>query len=158
MQDARDVRDPVPVEALRKVHSARAQSAYDRAAATCRHAGIERDAAEIVPKSPVGRAANALRLCGESMAALTERTPDPAADARCARNAAAAAALAAQVAQSRDEGAEALTALRAALAASQAAAVAAGGTAAGKDPSLNEAADAAEGHAVTTARAVGWIH
>ncbi|MEU6069572.1 MULTISPECIES: hypothetical protein [Streptomyces] len=159
-QDARKAqaaRNPMSVEALRKLHAARAQSAYDRAAATCRHAGIAQDAAEIVPKSPVGRAANALRLSAESIAALTERAPDPAADARCARNAAAAAALAAQVAQSRDDGTEALDALRAALAASQAAAVAAGGTAAGRDASLNETAEDAEGHAVAAARVAGWI-
>ncbi|MFF4562544.1 hypothetical protein [Streptomyces sp. NPDC001435] len=159
-QDAQDVRglgDPMSVEALRKLHSARAQSAYDRAAALCRHAGIEQDAAEIVPRSPVGRAANALRLSAESISALTGRAPDPAADARCARNAAAAAALAAQIAQSHDGTPEAVEALNAALAASRAAAVAAGGTAAGRDPSLNEAADDAEGHAVTTARGAGWI-
>ncbi|MFF4549640.1 hypothetical protein ACFY1J_36345 [Streptomyces sp. NPDC001406] len=157
VQGVRGVGDPVSVEALRKLHSARANSAYDRAAAMCRHAGIERDAAEIVPKSPAGRAANALRLSGESITGFTERAPDPAADARCARNAAAAAALAAQVAQSRDDRTEAVEALRAALAASRAAAVAAGGTAAGRDPSLNDAAEATEGHAVAAARAAGWI-
>ncbi|MFE0509269.1 hypothetical protein [Streptomyces sp. NPDC058964] len=146
----------MPAEELRKLHSARAHSAHGRAVTACRHAGIDRDAAELVPKSPVGRAAHALRLSAESLTALTAGTADPAADARCARNAAAAAALAAQVAHSRDDSGEALTALRAALAASQAAAVAAGGTAAGGDAALNRAADDAEAHAVATARGAGW--
>ncbi|MFJ3306033.1 hypothetical protein ACIPSA_23470 [Streptomyces sp. NPDC086549] len=156
MTEWEDVPSALSAEELRKVHSTRAQSAYDRAVTTCRHAGFDRDAAEIVPRSPVGRAAGALHLSADSIAALTERTADPAADARCARNAAAAAALAAQVAQSRDDSGEALTALRAALAASRAAAVAAGGTAAGRDVSLNRAADDAEAHAVATAREAGW--
>ncbi|MGV4981658.1 hypothetical protein ACVB8X_00730 [Streptomyces sp. NRAIS4] len=94
-------------EALRRLHGARAHSAYDRAVAACRYAGVGRDAAKIVPRDPVGRAANALRLSAESLAALTTSAPDPAADARCARNAAATAALAAQVAAARDSDATA---------------------------------------------------
>ncbi|MEU4925019.1 hypothetical protein AB0G54_00610 [Streptomyces yokosukanensis] len=90
-------------EALRRRHGARAHSAYDRAVAACRYAGVGQDAAEAVPRDPVGRAANALRLSAESLAALTGSAPDPAADARCARNAAATAALAAQVAAARDD-------------------------------------------------------
>ncbi|MER7221470.1 hypothetical protein, partial [Streptomyces eurythermus] len=102
-------------EEPRRVHGGRARSAYDRAAGACRYAGVGPDAAEIVPTDAAGRAANALRLTARSLAALAktapvetaptetalaetalaETVPDPAADARCARNA-AAAALAAQ--------------------------------------------------------------
>ncbi|EST29005.1 hypothetical protein M878_21705, partial [Streptomyces roseochromogenus subsp. oscitans DS 12.976] len=89
-------------EALRRLHGARARSAYDRAVAACRYAGVGQDQAEVVPRDPVGRAANALRLSAKSLAALTASGPDPAADARCARNAAATAALAAQLAAARD--------------------------------------------------------
>ncbi|MFJ9865448.1 hypothetical protein [Streptomyces sp. NPDC101165] len=142
--------------ALRRIHADRARSAYDRAAATCRHAGVTQEAAQLVPTSPVGRAAAALRLSAGSLDALTASAPDPAADARCARNAAAAAALAAQVAAARDT-AGAAPALRAALTASQAAAAAAGGTAPGRNAALNATADEAEHHAVTAARTAGWI-
>ncbi|MFI1761684.1 hypothetical protein ACH41H_06415 [Streptomyces sp. NPDC020800] len=154
--------------ALRRTHADRARSAYERAAATCRHAGVGEDDAQLVPTSPVGRAAGALRLSAGSVAALAAGAPDPAADARCARNAAAAAALAAQVAAARDTGtgpgataavdsSAPASALRAALAASRAAAAAAGGTAPGRDASLNAAADEAERHAAAAARAAGWI-
>jgi hypothetical protein len=159
-------------EALRRLHAARAHSAYDRAVAACRYAGVGQDAAEVVPKDPAGRAANALRLSAESLAALTASGPDPAADARCARNAAATAALAAQVAAARDSthgtttsgttsaavpAAASVTALRAALAASQAAALAAGGSARGRNAALNASAEEAERHAVATAHAAGWL-
>ncbi|MER6564830.1 hypothetical protein ABT288_01140 [Streptomyces sp. NPDC001093] len=158
--------------APRMPHRARAHSAYDRAVAACRYAGVGQDAAEVVPRDPVGRAANALRLSAESLAALTASAPDPAADARCARNAAATAALAAQVAAARgncsaaaapDSRASGTTsmasaaALRAALAASQAAALAAGGGALGQDATLNASAEEAERHAVAMARAAGWL-
>ncbi|AKJ12050.1 hypothetical protein ABB07_19015 [Streptomyces incarnatus] len=159
-------------EALRRLHGARAHSAYGRAVAACRYAEVGQDAAEVVPTDPVGRAANALRLSAESLAALTASTPDPAADARCARNAAATAALAAQVAAARDgcgtaaatdsvasrtSSTAASAALRAALAASQAAALAAGGSARGQDAGLNASAEEAERHAVSMARAAGWL-
>lgn len=151
-------------EVLRRRHAARAHSAYDRAVAACRYAGVGQDAAEAVPRDPVGRAANALRLSADSLAALTTGAPDPAADARCARNAAATAALAAQVAAARDRpdsgttsATASVTALRAALSASQAAAVAAGGSAQGRNPALNASAEEAERHAVATARAAGWL-
>ncbi|MEV6113440.1 hypothetical protein AB0L59_13230 [Streptomyces sp. NPDC052109] len=156
--------------ALRRLHEARAHSAYDRAVAACRYAGVGRDLAQVVPTDPVGRAANALRLSAESLATLSASAPDPAADARCARNAAATAALAAQVAAAQDGGAPApatesaptsltasASALRAALAASQAAAVAAGGRARGRDATLNASAEEAERHAVAAARAAGWL-
>ncbi|OLZ68448.1 hypothetical protein AV521_20020 [Streptomyces sp. IMTB 2501] len=161
-------------EALRRLHGARAHSAHDRAVAACRYAGVGQDQAEVVPRDPVGRAANALRLSAKSLAALTAAAPDPAADARCARNAAATAALAAQVAAARDgdttpsattsvtasptaSAVACTTALRAALAASQAAAAAAGGSARGQDAALNACAEEAERHAVATARAAGWF-
>ncbi|MFA7760764.1 hypothetical protein V5F01_46265, partial [Streptomyces sp. NRRL B-2790] len=67
--------------ALRRTHADRARSAYERAAATCRHAGVGQDDAQIVPTSPVGRAAGALRLSAGSIAALAAGAPDPAADA-----------------------------------------------------------------------------
>ncbi|MGY4961652.1 hypothetical protein [Streptomyces sp. 900105245] len=143
-------------ESLRTVHGTRAHSAYERAVAACRYAGVTPDAAEIVPKDPVGRAANALRLSARSLAALDASAPDPAADARCARNTAATAALAALVAAARQSSEAADAALRAALAASGAAAAAAGGTAPGRDASLNAAAGEAERRAVAAARAAGW--
>ncbi|MBL1109536.1 hypothetical protein JK361_33990 [Streptomyces sp. 5-8] len=135
---------------LRRVHGGRAHSAYDRAVAACRHAGVVRDAAEVVPKDAVGRAANALRLSARSLDAL-------AADARCARNTAATAALAAQLAAARAGGPDAEAALRAALTASRTAAAAAGGTARGRDAALNAEAEEAERRAVTTAREAGWL-
>ncbi|MFF4314456.1 hypothetical protein [Streptomyces sp. NPDC001507] len=145
-------------ETLRVLHAARAHSAYERAVAACRHAGIAPGAAQTVPTSPVGRAANALRLSAQSLGALAGTTPDPAADARCARNAAATAALAAQVAASLQDGRTgSASALRAAITASQAAATAAAGIAAGRDLALNAQADDAEEQAVAAARTAGWM-
>jgi len=156
MSEVEEVGTKRSAESLRTAHRTRAQSAYDRAVAACRHAGVDQSDAELVPKSPVGRAAHALHLCAQSLDALTAGTADPAADARCARNAAATAALAAQVAQAAD-GDGSLAALRAALAASRAAAVAAGGVAAGRDIALNAAADEAETFAVVAAFEAGWM-
>ncbi|MGI5456284.1 hypothetical protein ACQEWB_24570 [Streptomyces sp. CA-249302] len=152
-----DVDTTASAQALRRTHGTRARSAYDRAVAACRHAGVDESSAEPVPTGPVGRAAQALRLSARSIDALGTGSPDPAADARCARNAAATAALAAQLARSQNGGAGSQEALRAALTASQAAAAAAAGTAAGKDTSLNTAADEAEAHAVEAAREAGWM-
>ncbi|MGW3126892.1 hypothetical protein [Streptomyces sp. NPDC001123] len=149
--------DSPSADTLRTLHSARARSAYERAVAACRHAGIAPDAAQTVPTSPVGRAANALRLSAQSLTALAGTAPDPAADARCARNAAATAALAAQVAVALDDRTETASALRAALTASQAAAMAAGGTAAGQDAALTAQADDTEERAVEAARRAGWM-
>ena len=53
---------------------------------------------ELVPKSPAGRAAHSLHLSAQSLSTFAASAPDPATDARCARNVAAAAALAAQAA------------------------------------------------------------
>ncbi|MFJ9540901.1 hypothetical protein ACIRPX_27015 [Streptomyces sp. NPDC101225] len=142
-------------EALRKGHAARAHSAHTRAVAACAHAGVDPVVGELVPTTPAGRAAGALRLSARSLDALAGSTPGPAADARCARNASAAAALAAQLAAAAGGG-SGHPALRAALAASQAAAAAAGGSAGGRDTSLNAAADDAEERAVAAAHAAGW--
>lgn len=141
---------------LRDIHGTRARSAYERAVAACRYAGLDDSDAEPVPRSPGGRAAHALQLSARSIDSLADGVPDPAADARCARNAAATAALAAQVAQAEDSD-DSLAALQAALFASQAAAIAAGGQAAGRDASLNAAADEAEKRAVAAAREAGWM-
>ncbi|BBC34707.1 hypothetical protein SGFS_060010 [Streptomyces graminofaciens] len=146
-------------EAPSAAHSARARSAYERAVATCHHAGVGPHHAEVVPKDPTGRAAHALQLAARSIESLGSGTPpDPAAAARCARNAAATAALAAQVAHALDDSAPSHKALRAALTASQAAAAAAGARTAGRDATLNAGADDAERLALTAAREAGWIH
>ncbi|MFF3990400.1 hypothetical protein ACFY0B_38295 [Streptomyces sp. NPDC001797] len=62
-------------ETLRMLHAARAHSAYERAVAACRHAGIAPAAAQTVPTSPVGRAADALRLSAQSLGTLAGTTP-----------------------------------------------------------------------------------
>ncbi|WP_172385716.1 hypothetical protein [Streptomyces sp. MNP-20] len=150
---------PEPVtgeQALQDRHLARARSAYDRAVAACRAAGIEPDQAEVVPTGPAARAANAVRLAARSIAERDGRAPDPAADARCARNAAAAAATAAQAARATAPGPLADTALRAALTASGAAAEAAGGRSPGRAEALTARAEATEESAVAAAREAGW--
>ena len=144
-------------EALRTRHGARARSAVDRALAACRHAGVEDSQAKLVPNSPESKAAHAVRLSSQSVDALADTAPDPAADARCARNAAATATVAAQVARARDGGSElAEAAYRAALRASMAAAEAAGGNALGRDEVLNAKAEEVERAAVTASAAAGW--
>ncbi|TJZ42890.1 hypothetical protein FCH28_33995 [Streptomyces piniterrae] len=144
-------------DALRKSHAARARSAHDRATATCRHAGVEEDHAKSVPTGDASRAANAVRLSAVSLAAFSESAPDPAADARRARNAAAAAVLAAQIARSRDGGGPSDDAYRAALRASQAAGAAAAREGMGSSEALNAEADAAEAAAVAAAETAGWM-
>ncbi|MER7182569.1 hypothetical protein ABT404_24320, partial [Streptomyces hyaluromycini] len=67
--------DSASPDTLRKLHSARARSAYERAVAACRHAGIDPEAAQTVPTGPVGRAANALRLSAQSLTALAGTAP-----------------------------------------------------------------------------------
>ncbi|QDQ12806.1 hypothetical protein [Streptomyces spectabilis] len=151
-----DQSEPAGERALQDQHLARARSAYARAVAACRSAGIEPDQAEIVPTGPAARAANAVRLSARSIAEREGRAPDPAADARCARNAAATAAIAAQAAHAHTPGDLADTALRTALKASRASAEAAGGPSPGRDPTLTARADTAEGTAVTAARRAGW--
>ncbi|MGP8300207.1 hypothetical protein ACTPOK_20200 [Streptomyces inhibens] len=146
-------------EALKKGHTARARSASDRAKAACRHAGFEANPAEViaVPTAAAAKAANAVRLSADAIAALAEGAPDPAADARHARNAAAAAVLAAQVAQSRSEDELSDAAYHSALKASQAAGKAAGREGMGRSKVLNAEADAAEATAVAAAKTAGWM-
>ncbi|MFF0624613.1 hypothetical protein [Streptomyces sp. NPDC004296] len=145
-------------EALRKQHLARGRSAVDRAAAMCRYAGIAEDAAQVVPKDPTAKAANAVRLSAQALARLPELPLDPAADARCARNAAAAAAVVAKAAQSHaGPGDLSDVAYRAAIKASMTGGAAAGQAARGRDEALNRTADADEAAAVTAAEAAGWI-
>ncbi|OKK02685.1 hypothetical protein AMK26_24150 [Streptomyces sp. CB03234] len=144
--------------ALRARHGARARSAVDRAVAACRHARVDDSQAKLVPNSPESKAAHAVRLAGQAVDALAGSVPDAAADARCARNAAATATVAAQVALAHDGGGElAEAACRSALRASLAAAEAAGGRALGRDEELNIRAEDAEAAAVAAARAAGWI-
>ncbi|MFH8608832.1 hypothetical protein ACH4D5_15265 [Streptomyces sp. NPDC018029] len=145
--------EPDPDAALRAGHAARAKSAAFRAAAVRHH--IERHGAE---QNTSWKAAHAARVCAQALAVLSESAPDPAADSRCARNAAAAAAQAAQLGQLHDgESGPVDAAYRAALEASQAAAAAAGRDALGADEALNAAADRAEAAAVTAAERAGWI-
>ncbi|MET7360462.1 hypothetical protein ABZS76_18705 [Streptomyces sp. NPDC005562] len=156
-------------EALRSCHAARATSAASRAAAVFHH--IERhphtpDAAadtgrpqgEPPRDKTLWKAEHAARVSVQALAVLAESAPDPAADSRCARNAAASAAQAAQMGQAHDgDGEDAVAACRAALRASQAAAAAAGRGALGTDPALNAAADEAEAAAVAAAERAGWM-
>ncbi|MFE9254112.1 hypothetical protein [Streptomyces sp. NPDC006879] len=145
-------------EALRAGHGARARSAVSRAVAACRHAGVDTSQAKLVPDDLDSKAAHAVRLASQSIGTLYERAPDPAADARCARNAAATATVAAQVAKTYDEGGElAEAAHRNAIRASLAAAEAAGSTARGRSAELNAKAEAAEAAAVIAARSAGWM-
>ncbi|GAO06971.1 hypothetical protein TPA0598_02_02090 [Streptomyces lydicamycinicus] len=145
-------------EALRKRHTARARSASGRTRAACRAAGVEADPAAViaVPTEAAAKAANALRLSADALAALAKGAPDPAADARQARNAAAASVLAARIAQSHGAGALADAAYHAALKASQAAGMAAGREGMGRSEVLNAEAEAAEAAAVAAAEAAGW--
>ncbi|QES42900.1 hypothetical protein DEJ49_19585 [Streptomyces venezuelae] len=134
-------------------HAARAKSAALRAASVCHH--VERHEA---PEHVVWKAAHAARVSLQALAVLSESAPDPAADSRCARNAAAAAAQAAQMGQQHDGDSDlAVAACRAALGASQAAAAAAGREGLGADEALNAAADAAESAAVAAAERAGWM-
>ncbi|MEU6822725.1 hypothetical protein ABZ921_19025 [Streptomyces atriruber] len=145
---------------LRAGHAARAKSAAFRAASICHY--VERHGAQ---ENVVWKAAHAARVSLQALAVLSESAPDPAADSRCARNAAASAAQAAQMSQLHDgesEGLEgdgelALTACRAALKASQAASAAAGRDGLGADEALNTAADEAEADAVAAAERAGWM-
>ncbi|MFI0978351.1 hypothetical protein ACH4SP_15305 [Streptomyces sp. NPDC021093] len=160
-----------PEAALRKQHAARAASAAARATAVCHY--VERH----VPREPreggmtneqiVWKAGNAARVSAQALAVLAESAPDPAADSRCARNAAASAAQAAQAGQlcdgdgdSNSDGSSSepsAAACRAAIKASQSAGAAATAAAKGEDEALNAAADADEEAAVAAAVAAGWV-
>ncbi|MGW5866256.1 hypothetical protein ACWFRJ_29180 [Streptomyces sp. NPDC055239] len=159
--------------ALRQGHAARAESAAARAAAMSHY--IERGAAETggtgrtegaeeqpssstADENAAWKAAHAARVAAQALAVLSESAPDPAADSRCARNAAASAAQAAQMGQLVD-GDTTLSreACQAALKASLAASSAAGARYLGTDEELNSLADMAEKAAVVAAERAGWI-
>ncbi|MEU6765312.1 hypothetical protein ABZ916_22620 [Streptomyces sp. NPDC046853] len=142
--------------ALKVRHAARAESAAARAAALSHY--VEQSASGSHADA-VWKAAHAARVAAQALAVLSESEPDPAADSRCARNAAASAAQASQMGQLVDgtDVEASAHACRAALLASQAAGAAAGAKSLGVDEGLNAEADAAEKAAVTAAEAAGWI-
>ncbi|MFD0419832.1 hypothetical protein [Streptomyces sp. NPDC127108] len=162
-------------EALRAGHAARARSAAARAAAVSRY--VERGRGEgrvpevdgvsdpadtadaaAVDKEVVWKAAHAARVSAQAVAVLAEGDPDPAADSRCARNAAASAAQAADMGRIHDGDSElAVAACEAALKAAQAAGSAAKAGELGANRTLNAAADAAESAAVAAAERAGWV-
>ncbi|MEK2476233.1 hypothetical protein [Streptomyces noursei] len=142
---------------LRRQHLARGRSAIDRARALCRFAGIGEQDARPVPTDPASKAATAVRLSAQALARVAEAPLDPAADARCARNAAAAAAVVATAAQAHAGAGELPDAAHAAaVRASLASGQAAGQVGLGRDEALNRAADEAEAAAVAAAKAAGW--
>ncbi|MEV2252125.1 hypothetical protein AB0I94_16315 [Streptomyces sp. NPDC050147] len=146
---------------LRHGHAARAESAAARAAAISHYIeGVagERPEGDAVGENAVWKAAHAARVAAQALAVLSESTPDPAADARCARNSAASAAQASQMGQLVDGDSEpSLAAGKAALKASLAASAAAGASSLGADEELNSQADEAEKLAVAAAERAGWI-
>ena len=164
---------------LRAIHAARAGSAAARAAVLSRYveqrgpgakagnAAAEAETAAAVAETAaqktaraeaVWKSAHAARVAAQALALLSEGPPDPAADSRCARNAAASAAQASKMAQLVDDDAELSTAaFKASLKASQTAAVAAGAQHLGTSEELNAAADTAEAAAVTAAEQAGWV-
>ncbi|MFE4856093.1 hypothetical protein [Streptomyces sp. NPDC056670] len=147
---------------FRASHMARARSAASRAAAVLRHIeGLgtdEEQPAEDARAEILFKANHAARVAAQAIAVLNESQPDPAADSRCARNAAAAASQASQMGQLHDDGSElAAGAFRAAVKAAQASGAAAVAGAQGEDETLNAEADAAESTAVAAAEAAGWI-
>ncbi|MCT9092596.1 hypothetical protein N4G70_27555 [Streptomyces sp. ASQP_92] len=149
-------------DVFRASHLARAQSAASRAAAVLRHVeGLgadEKHLDEAAWAEILFKAKHAARVAAQAIAVLCESQPNPAADSRCARNAAAAASQAAQMGQLCDDGSElAAAASRAAVKAAQAAGAAAVAGAQGENETLNAEADAAERAAVAAAEAIGWI-
>lgn len=140
---------------LKALHATRAESAAARAAALSRY--VEQHASQDQADA-VWKAAHAARVAAQALAVLSESEPDPAADSRCARNAASSAAQASQMAQLVDVEVElAAEACKAALKASLAAGTASGARALGADEGLNAEADVAERAAVTAAEDAGWI-
>lgn len=159
-----------PEQRLRTSHAARTRSAATRAAAIChyieQHGSAEKHedgTAEVGPaaKEIAWKSAHAARVAAQAFAVLSESTPAPAADSRCARNAAASAAQAAQAAQMGQlhdgSGELSVAACRAAVQASRAAAEAAGAEGLGVNETLNARADAAEAAAVAAAEEAGWM-
>ncbi|WP_405659099.1 hypothetical protein [Streptomyces sp. RK9] len=111
-----------------------------------------------VDEGVVWKAAHAARVSAQAVAVLAETDPDPAADSRCARNAAASAAQAARMGQIHDGDTElAVTACEAALKAAQSAGAASKAGELGANQELNAAADAAEAAAVAAAERAGWV-
>jgi len=154
--------EAIPEETPRAGHAARTRSAASRAAATChyieQHSSDGKHEGEAAGKEIAWKAAYAARVSAQSVAVLSASTPVPAADSRCARNAAASAAQAAQMGQLHDGAGElAVAAYQAALKASRAAAEAAGTGALGEDETLNAKADEAEAAAVAAAEEAGWM-
>ncbi|WP_189961798.1 hypothetical protein [Streptomyces violascens] len=148
-------------DTFRASHMARAQSAASRAAAVFHHIELGADGQrpdEAARAEVLFKATHAARVSVQALAVLSESRPNPAADSRCARNAAAAASQAAQMGQLHDDGSElSAAASKAALKAAQAAGVAAAAGALGENETLNAEADAAEQAAVAAAEAAGWM-
>ncbi|MFI5704069.1 hypothetical protein ACIA78_28995 [Streptomyces xanthochromogenes] len=147
---------------FRASHMARARSAASRAAAVLRHiegSGADEKRSEGTARAEILFKANhAARVAAQAIAVLSESQANPAADSRCARNAAAAASQAAQMGQLHDDSSElAAAASQAAVKAAQAAGAAAVAGALGENETLNAEADAAEKTAVAAAEAAGWI-
>ncbi|MET7697207.1 hypothetical protein [Streptomyces sp. NPDC005485] len=150
---------------LRAIHATRAGSAAARAAVLSRY--VERhatgaeaaDAGAEAAAEAVWKAAHAARVAAQALAVLSEGPPDPAADSRCARNAAASAAQASRMARLVDGDTElSEAAFKASLRASRTAATAAAAQHLGTDQELNTEADTAEAAAVTAAEQAGWVH
>lgn len=147
---------------FRACHMARAQSAASRAAAVFRYiegTGTDEKRSDGAARAEIlFKATHAARVAAQALAVLSESQPHPAADSRCARNAAAAASQAAQMGQLHDDGSElSAAAARAAVKAAQAAGAASVAGALGENETLNAEADAAEKAAVAAAEAAGWI-
>lgn len=151
-----------PEAVLRQQHSARAASAAARATALFhyveQHAPNEPREGGMTNEQIVWKASNAARVSAQALAVLAESAPDPAADSRCARNAAASAAQAAQAGQLCDGGSESsASACRAAIKASLSAGAAATAAAKGETSALNAEADTDEAAAVAAAITAGWV-
>ncbi|MFE9532645.1 hypothetical protein [Streptomyces sp. NPDC006691] len=153
---------PTGAAVLRQSHAARAESAAARAAALS-HYVEQRGSAEASEGSAahaeaVWKSAHAARVAAQALAVISESAPDPAADSRCARNAAASAAQASRMGRLIDGDTEpSVAACEAALKASLAASAAAGAGRLGADGELNAEADEAEKGAVAAAERAGWI-
>ncbi|MCX5207301.1 hypothetical protein OG897_38590 [Streptomyces sp. NBC_00237] len=162
VQEAGEVGEVGPEAVLREQHSARAASAAARATALFhyveQHAPSQARDVGMTSEQILWKASNAARVSAQALAVLAESAPDPAADSRCARNAAASAAQAAQAGQLCDGDSQgSADACRAAIKASQSAGAAATAAAGGADEVLNAEADADEAAAVAAAVAAGWV-
>jgi hypothetical protein len=161
-QEKQETAEDTAERTLRTSHATRTRSAASRAAAIChyiqQHTSDEKHEGGATEGEISWKSAHAARVAAQAVAVLSEGSPSPAADSRCARNASASAAQAAQMGQLHDNSSElSVAACRAALKASQAAAAAAGAGGLGEDETLNAGADAAEADAVAAAEAAGWM-